>query len=210
MYTRCKICGIKTREAALAAVNAGADALGFVFYEKSPRAVTPEVVHDILSGLPPFVTSVGLFVNPDAEFVESVLARVRLNVLQFHGQEPDAFCVRFGVPYVKALGVTASFDIEEALAAYPGAKALLLDTFDPALHGGTGRTFDWTQFPRGVNRPLILAGGLTPDNVGEAIRQTRPYAVDVSGGVERQRGEKSIELIEAFVRGVKYEQTTGF
>lgn len=210
MYTRCKICGIKTREAALAAVEAGADALGFVFYEKSPRAVTPEAVQAILSALPPFITTVGLFVNPEAAYVESVLARVRLNVLQFHGQERDDFCVQFGVPYVKALGVTAQFDLAEALKTYSGAAALLLDTFDPVLHGGTGRAFDWNHFPKGANFPLILAGGLTPDNVGEAIRQTRPYAVDVSGGVEHQRGEKSIELIKAFVRGVKYEQTTGF
>ena len=208
--TRCKICGIKTAEAALAASQAGADALGFVFHEPSPRAVNAAQVAEILRLCPPFISSVGLFVNPAAEFVEAMLRKVRLNVLQFHGNETDDFCRQFGIPYIKALGMGDDFDIIKSLQEYPGASALLLDTWDPVLHGGTGRSFDWSRFPVTRERPLILAGGLSPDNVGKAIRATRPYAVDVSGGVESRKGVKSIDLINAFVRGVIDEHAIGF
>lgn len=205
MRTRCKICGIKTLEAARAAVDAGADAIGLVFHPSSPRAVTVDQAVQIRRALPAFVSAVGLFVNPAAGVVESVLERVRLDMLQFHGDEDNIQCASFGVPFIKALGVTAAFDARLAEEHYPDAAALLLDTHDPILRGGTGRTFDWSWFPAPSSHPLILAGGLTPDNVREAIRRCRPYAVDVSGGVEVQRGEKSIPLIKAFVHEVMHE-----
>jgi len=208
LRTRCKICGINTLEAAVAASEAGADALGFVFHAPSPRAVTPATVASILRGCAPFVTRVGLFVNAEAAAIAAVLGEVRLDVLQFHGDEPESFCLQFGLPYIRAIGMREDFDIRTALDEFPRASALLLDTHDPLLHGGTGRSFDWSRFPASCGRPLILAGGLTPENVGKAIRLTRPYAVDVSGGVESQRGIKSIAKIHAFVREVINERAS--
>lgn len=206
---RVKICGITRPEDALAAVAAGADALGFVFYPPSPRHVTPAAAAAIVRVLPPFVTAVGLFVNPRAAEVQEVLRTVPLALLQFHGEESNAFCARFGRPWIKALPVRPDADLEAALAAHPHACGLLLDAWHPQLKGGTGQSFDWTRFPRAAGRPLILAGGLAPDNVAAAIRATRPYAVDVSGGVEARaadgsvrKGIKDAGLIKAFVAAV--------
>lgn len=199
---RVKICGITRLEDALAAVVAGADAVGFVFYGPSPRHVAAEQVAHIVALLPPFVTTVGLFVDPTAAEVDAVLRQVPLALLQFHGDEDDAFCRQFGRPWIKALAMRPGADIGAAMATFPGANGFLLDAWHPDLKGGTGATFEWSQFPHDADKPLILAGGLTPVNVAEAIRQTRPYAVDVSGGVEQSRGIKDAALIQAFMAGV--------
>ncbi len=200
--TRAKICGITTVEDAQAAVAAGADAIGLVFYAKSPRHVTVEEAAEIVASLPPFVDAVGLFVNTDPYEVNSVLSRVRLDLLQFHGDETSFYCQSFGRPYIKALRVRHGVDLLQSAAEYASAKALLLDTYQEGVVGGTGETFDWSLIPGNLPKPVILAGGLTPLNVGEAISRVRPYAVDVSGGVEREKGIKDAGMIAAFMRGV--------
>lgn len=200
--TRAKICGITTVEDAQAAVAAGADAIGLVFYAKSPRHVTVEEAAEIVASLPPFVDAVGLFVNTDPYEVNSVLSRVRLDLLQFHGDETSFYCQSFGRPYIKALRVRHGVDLLQSAAEYASAKALLLDTYQEGVVGGTGETFDWSLIPGNLPKPVILAGGLTPLNVGEAISRVRPYAVDVSGGVEREKGIKDANMIAAFMRGV--------
>jgi phosphoribosylanthranilate isomerase len=202
---RVKICGITRLEDALAAAAAGADAVGFVFYGPSPRHVSAVQAAHIISRLPPFVSSVGLFVDPTAAEVEAVLAVAPLALLQFHGAESEAFCQQFGRPWIKALQMQPGIDIHAAIAAYPAASGILLDAWHPSLKGGTGEAFDWGHFPQDVDKPLILAGGLTPVNVREAMRQTKPYAVDVSGGVEQSRGIKDATLIQAFMAGVRSE-----
>lgn len=206
---RVKICGITRLEDALAAVAAGADAIGFVFYAPSPRHVSPAVAAGIVRQLPPFVTTVGLFVNPSVEEVEVVLRTVPLSLLQFHGDEDDAFCARFGRPWIKALAVQPGSDVAGLIAAHPGASGILLDAWHPQLRGGTGERFDWSLFPRNGGKPLVLAGGLDPGNVAEAIRATAPYAVDVSGGVEAlaadgsaRKGIKDAGLIRSFIAAV--------
>lgn len=181
----------------------GADALGFVFYASSPRHITAAQAADIIRGLPPFVTTVGLFVNASEEAVRAVLDVVPLSLLQFHGDEDNVFCSRFGRPWIKALAMQPGQDIMATIAAYPDASGILLDAWHPDLRGGTGHSFDWATFPAQAGKPLILAGGLTPDNVGQAILQTRPYAVDVSGGVEQAKGIKDARLIAAFLAEVR-------
>lgn len=202
MRTRVKICGITRAEDASAAIQHGCDAIGLVFYEPSPRYVTPATARSIAAGLPPFVSAVGLFVDADAEYVREVLSQVRLDLLQFHGDETPEYCRQFGVPYLKAVRVRPETNLLQYAAAYADAKALLLDAYIPGTPGGTGTTFDWALIPRDFPKPIILAGGLDAGNVSEAIRQCRPYAVDVSGGVERQKGIKDAEKIAAFMRGV--------
>lgn len=204
---RVKICGITRPEDAQAAVAAGADALGFVLYPPSPRHIAPEAAAAIIRALPPFVTPVALFVDPSVEEVRALLALAPNVLLQFHGDETDAFCAQFGRPWIKALAVKPGTDMAAAIAAHPGASGVLLDAWHPDLKGGTGETFDWASFPREAGKPLVLAGGLAPDNVAAAVQLTRPYAVDVSGGVEArgadgkvQKGIKDAGLIEAFVR----------
>ncbi len=199
--TRVKICGITRLTDALDAIHLGADALGFVFYSPSPRAVTAEVVRDIVQQLPPFVTTVGLFVDASVEQVCEVLAQVPLNLLQFHGDECAEYCQQFGVPWIKALRMQPDSDILAKIAQYPLAHGILLDAWHPQLKGGTGETFDWRHWPQ-CNKSLILAGGLTPENVTEAIHLTKPYAVDVSGGVEASKGIKEFTLLQAFMAGV--------
>ncbi|MDE3735165.1 MULTISPECIES: phosphoribosylanthranilate isomerase [Pseudomonas] len=197
---RIKICGITRIDDALAAVAAGADAIGFVFYAKSPRAVTPAQARAIVAALPPFVTTVGLFVDmPRAELTQ-VLAEVPLDLLQFHGDESPEACAGYGRPYIKALRVKPGDDITAAISCYPEASGILLDTFVQGTPGGTGEAFDWSLVPQDAAKPLILAGGLTPENVGEAVRQVRPYAVDVSGGVEAGKGIKDAAKIQAFIQ----------
>lgn len=205
---RIKICGLTQVDDALVAVKAGADALGFVFYPPSPRAVTPEQAAEIIQQLPPFVMMVGLFVNPEPEWVEGVLKQVPLDLLQFHGDEPEAFCQSFGRPYIKALRMKPEFDPEQAAANWPSARGFLLDAYTPGVPGGTGEAFDWQRFPSNESKTnkaysWILAGGLTPDNVAEAIRITQPYAVDVSGGVESSRGIKCPTKIHAFIKATR-------
>ncbi len=200
---RVKICGITRLEDALAAIEAGADALGFVFYAASPRVVSPAQAAAILAQLPPFVTSVGLFVDASEAELRDTLAQVPLDLLQFHGNESNADCARFGRPWIKALRVQPGQDLAAVMAEHPDARGILLDAWHPELPGGTGLQFDWNLVPADSRRPLILAGGLTPDNVAEAIRQTRPYAVDVSGGVEYAKGVKDAAKIHAFMAGVR-------
>ncbi|WP_246840964.1 phosphoribosylanthranilate isomerase [Hahella sp. CCB-MM4] len=202
MRTRCKICGITRLEDALQAVESGVDALGFVFYEPSPRYIDPVKADEIVRQLPPFVSSVGLFVNHGRDQVESILKTVRLDVLQFHGDEDDAFCRSFNKVYYKAIGVESAEALQQKMREYPGASALLLDTHDPVLKGGTGRSFDWRLVGAERPKPIILAGGLNPENVREAINLTHPYAVDVSGGVEASKGIKDAQLMKDFLREV--------
>ncbi|QEY62261.1 phosphoribosylanthranilate isomerase [Metapseudomonas lalkuanensis] len=197
---RIKICGITRIEDALAAIAAGADAIGFVFYAKSPRAVTPAQARAIIAALPPFVTTVGLFVDMPRAELTRLLAEVPLDLLQFHGDEGPEDCAGYGRPYIKALRVKPGDDVAAAISHYPAASGILLDTYVPGTPGGTGEAFDWSLVPRDAAKPLILAGGLTPENVGDAVRQVRPYAVDVSGGVEASKGIKDAAKIQAFIQ----------
>jgi phosphoribosylanthranilate isomerase len=206
--TRVKICGIMRAEDALAAVQAGADAVGLVFYARSPRAVDAIQARAVLAVLPPFVTSVGLFVDAEPAFVRETLAVVPLDLLQFHGDESDAYCAGFGRPWIKALRVRPGLDLGQEVRRYgeAGARGLLLDTYEPGRPGGTGQRFDWGLIPHALGPSIILAGGLSPENVAEAIRAVRPYGVDVSGGVEAILGDnrrvKDRAKIDAFMRGV--------
>ena len=200
---RVKICGITTPEDALASCAAGADALGLVFYPPSSRFVTMPQAAAIAAVVPPFVQRVGLFVNPSSDEVEQVLASVELDLLQFHGSEAAAFCEQFSRPYIKALAMKPGLDIQAEMAAHPQARGFLLDAYHPAKPGGTGEVFDWAHFPKLAPKPLILAGGLRVENVAAAIEQCRPYAVDVSGGVESAPGRKSVEKVRAFIQRAK-------
>lgn len=200
--TRIKICGLTRPQDVLDAVAAGADAIGFVFYPPSPRAVSIAQARELCALLPPFVTSVGLFVNEDAARIREVLAEVPLGVLQFHGEEDAAFCASFGRAYLKAARVRAGFDLLNYAARYPGACGLLVDAWVDG-YGGGGEVFDWSLLPGPCPVPLVLAGGLNAANVGEAVRRVRPWAVDVSSGVEAAKGIKDRSLMEAFVAGVR-------
>ena len=203
--TRIKICGITREEDLAAAVAAGADALGFVFYPPSPRYVTPQRAAELLAGMPAFVTRVGLFVNEPAETVHAVLAQASLDLLQFHGDEDAAYCAGFGKPWIKAARMREGFDLLEYASAFadaPGVCGLLLDAHVEG-YGGGGKTFDWSLIPRSLPLPVILSGGLHPGNVIEAVRAVRPWAVDVSSGVEAARGIKDVRKIDEFIAGVR-------
>lgn len=201
-HTRVKICGIRSARAAEAACRAGADALGFVFYEPSVRNVAVRDAAAILRGLPPLVTTVGLFVDPDEKTVASVLEHCNLDCLQFHGNEAPAFCSSFAKPYLRAVSMKPDIDVASVVAGHEAARAFLFDAWREDAPGGTGETFAWERIPR-MQRPWLLAGGLTAANVGDAIRRVKPPAVDVSGGVESERGIKDPELIEAFIVAVR-------
>lgn len=203
MATAVKICGITRPEDALAAARAGAHAVGLVFYAPSPRYVTPARAAEIIRVLPPFVTTVGLFVDARAEEVSSTLAEVPVGLLQFHGGETPEFCRQFKRPYVKAVRVKPGVDLLQYARDFYDAKALLLDAFVEGLHGGSGAAFDWSLIPRGLPLPVILSGGLTPENVMDAVRRVRPSAVDVSSGVESAKGIKDAQKIAAFIKGVR-------
>ena len=206
MRTRTKICGITRPEDALAAVRLGADAIGLVFYAPSPRSVTIPQARTIVGALPPFVHVVGLFVDATAESVCSVLSEVHIDLLQFHGDEKAEFCDQFAVPYIKALRVKPELNLLQCEIDFSSASGLLLDAYQEGVAGGTGKTFDWALIPKRLSKPVILAGGLTAENVAEAILSVRPYAVDVSGGVEQQKGIKDAAKIAAFMRGVRNGQ----
>ena len=199
---RSKICGITRIEDALAAVEAGADAIGFVFYPKSPRAVTAQQAKAIIAALPPFISTVGLFVNASACELNETLDAVPLDLLQFHGDETPEQCEGYHRPFIKALRVKAGDDIAAACKQYSKASGILLDTYVEGVPGGTGETFDWALIPKELSKPIILAGGLTSANVSQAIAQVRPYAVDVSGGVEKSKGIKDHDKIRAFMSAV--------
>lgn len=200
---RIKICGITRIEDALAAASAGADAIGLVFHAASPRAVNVEQAAAIVQALPPFVTSVGLFVDASEERIREVLRQVPLDMLQFHGDEPDAFCQRFARPYLKAVRVRPGDDLNALAAKWPGASGILLDSYKPGVPGGTGETFDWNMIPAQRAWQLVLAGGLQVDNIRHAIDLVAPWAVDVSGGVESAKGIKDLAKINAFIQEVK-------
>ena len=203
MRVRTKICGITSVEDGLAAAAAGCDAVGLNFVPSSPRYLSVEAARDIADALPPLVTRVGVFVDAAPGEVEDILAAVPLDLLQFNGREDAAACA-FGLPYLRAAGVRTGFCIEALEDAYPTARGFLLDTYDPVARGGTGRAFDWSLWPGSSRRPLILAGGLTPDNVGAAVRRLGPYGVDVSSGVEGGvKGVKSEAKVRAFVAEVQ-------
>jgi len=201
--TRVKICGITRVEDALAAVSAGADAIGLVFHPASPRFVDDQTAARIACAIPPFVTVVGLFVDAQAERIARTLEHVPLTLLQFHGNEAPGDCERAGRPWIKALPMRPDLDLAGEARRYGTARALLLDGYDRDAPGGTGRTFDWARVPRERHLPLVLAGGLTAQNVGAAVARVRPYAVDVSSGVERVRGVKDAAKMTAFVRAVQ-------
>jgi len=203
MRTRVKICGITRPADGEAAVQAGADAIGLVFYAKSPRCVELVQAQEICRALPPFTSVVALFVDAQREQVEKVLSAVPVDVLQFHGGESAAQCTGFSRPYIKAIGMQPGLDLQSVIQSHPEARGFLLDAWQPDSHGGGGIAFDWAQVPTSTGKPLILAGGLTAESVDEAIVQTRPYAVDVSSGVELEKGIKSTEKMQAFIRGVE-------
>ena len=202
MRTRIKICGITRGEDARAAAEAGADAIGLVFYPQSPRYLSVERAVEIRDALPPFVQPVALFVNPDAAQVAQVLGRLRPGALQFHGDEPAHFCAQFGVPWIKACRVRPGVDLLEYLRPFSGAMAWLLDSYVEA-YGGAGERFDWSLVPAERDRPIILSGGLARDNVAEAVRRLRPWGVDVSSGVESAKGIKDAAKIAAFIAEVR-------
>ena len=203
--TRIKICGIRDADMALVAARAGADAIGLVFHRPSPRYVTPEQAANIARALPPYVMAVGLFVNLTEGEVRDILARVPLQMLQFQGDETPEFCEAFGLPFVRAVRMEKGTDLLEYARRFSRARALFLDAHVPGLPGGSGRTFDWNDIPHELPIPVILSGGLTVDNVGRAVREVKPWGVDVASGVEAERGVKDPRKIEAFIRSVRRE-----
>lgn len=200
--TRVKICGITRVEDLDAVLGLGADAVGFVFYPRSPRCLETSHAAELANRVPPFVTRVGLFVNAEPDFVRSVLSAVPLDLLQFHGEEEAGYCVQFGRSYIKAARVRPGLDLLEFARAYRTAQAILLDAYVEG-YGGAGRVFDWSLIPRSLPLPIILSGGLTPDNVGAAVGDVSPWAVDVSSGVEAAKGIKDAAKIAAFMAAVK-------
>jgi phosphoribosylanthranilate isomerase len=202
LRTRIKICGITRPGDAVAAAQAGADAVGLVFYPPSPRFLNVERAREIRDALPPFVQAVALFVNPDAAQVAQAIGRVHPALLQFHGEETPDFCAQFGLPYVKACRVTLGVDLVKYLRPFSTASGWLLDAHVEE-YGGVGTRFDWSLVPARLERPLVLSGGLTRGNVGEAVRRVRPWAVDVSSGVESSKGIKDAAKIAAFIAEVR-------
>jgi len=209
---RVKICGITRPDDGRHAARAGADAIGLVFYPPSPRYVSPRQAADIVAALPPFVTTVGLFVDAAPEYIAAVLEQVPLDMLQFHGDESPAYCADFRRPWIKALRMRDGVDPRAEAERYgaAGARGLLVDSYVPGVPGGTGERFDWDRLPADPPLPLVLAGGLDPANVAEAVRRVHPWAVDVSGGVEvtgvdgrRQGGIKDPGAVSAFLRAAR-------
>jgi phosphoribosylanthranilate isomerase len=202
--TRIKICGITRAEDAQAAAQCGADAIGLVFYQRSPRHVSVQQAKQLVRAIPPFVSVVGLFVDAEAAFVREVLANVPLDLLQFHGDESAEYCAQFDHPYLKAIRVKPGVDLLQCASDFRSAKGLLLDAHVEGIPGGTGATFDWALIPKQLPVPVILSGGLDANNVAAAIKQVQPYAVDVSSGVEASKGIKEAAKIAAFINEVKH------
>lgn len=203
MATRIKICGITRGQDAVTAAELGAHAVGLMFYEDSPRFVSVDQANKVIGVLPPFVTRVGVFVNPVEQQVHSILGALRLDLLQFHGDETPQFCARFGLPYIKAVRVRKGMDLLQYASRYHDAKGLLLDAHSEGAYGGTGEAFDWCLIPGNLPLPIILSGGLNAANVARAIRQVRPWAVDVSSGVESAKGIKDAAKTAAFMHAVR-------
>ena len=206
LRTRIKICGITNLEDALAAIHYGADALGFVFYPPSPRNISIEKASDIIKQLPPFVTSVALFVDEKPIQIKKVIDLVKIDLLQFHGNEDEEFCQQFSRPYIKAIRMKDDMDLRQSIVAFSSAKALLLDTYVKGIPGGTGESFNWEQVLKQKNKAIILAGGLNAENISLAIKTVQPFAVDVSGGVEKEglenKGIKDHTKIKHFIQAV--------
>ena len=202
MRTRVKICGITRTEDALSAAAAGADALGFIFWPPSGRYIDPAQVPRVLEGVPPMLSSIGVVVDPSRDEMTQILHASRVDVIQFHGAEAREFCESFERPYIKSVRVRSAADIDAAANAHPHAAALLLDTYRKGLPGGTGAAFDWHLVPHALHQPVILAGGLSIENVRQAIAAVNPFAVDVSGGVEIEPGIKDPAKIFEFVKEV--------
>ncbi|MBP0132389.1 MAG: phosphoribosylanthranilate isomerase [Nitrosospira sp.] len=207
MPTRIKICGITRIEDALTATRLGADAIGFIFWPKSARFISPAKAREIVDELPPFVSAVGVYVDPEEGWVEESSNIARLSLLQFHGDESPEFCDQFSLPYIKALRVREGMDLLQYEDRYSSARGLLLDTYTEGIPGGTGDTFNWDLIPQGLTVPLILSGGLHPGNVTMAIKKVQPWAVDVSSGVESAKGIKDAEKIADFMRGVRHSES---
>lgn len=203
MIVKIKICGITNFEDALNASRFGADALGFVFVENSPRYITPHDAAHIINKLPPFVNKVGLFVDPSKQEVEDAARIANFDLLQFHGDESEGFCNQFNLPYIKAISVKTDVNLLEYSRQYASASALLLDAYSEEARGGTGKTFDWNLIPKEGSIPLIVAGGLNNENIADLLRQVMPYAVDVSGGVEISKRQKDCKKMEDFILGVR-------
>ena len=202
MITKVKFCGITNLQDAISAAELGADALGFVFYPKSPRFISPKNAKEIIKKLPPFISMVGLFVNQSKSEVEEVIKGCPLNLLQFHGDENESFCKQYNLPYIKAISMKSDVDLLECIQEYNSAKALLLDTFSKVARGGSGEVFDWKMIPPNTLKPIIVAGGLTPDNVQTLLEVISPYGVDVSSGIEINKGLKDYKLMKKFILGV--------
>ena len=200
MYrTRVKVCGITNYEDAKVAADLGVDAIGFVFYKNSPRYISVNQAKKIVENVAAFVNCVGLFVNADKDYIHNILDQVSLDTLQFHGQESEQACALYNKPYIKAIRMSKEINLLEEVEKYFSARALLLDTYVEGLRGGTGTVFDWSMVPKNLKKPIILAGGLDSSNVKDAINQTTPYAVDVSGGVEIEKGKKDPNKIKEFI-----------
>jgi phosphoribosylanthranilate isomerase len=206
MRTRVKICGITRHQDAMTAIDAGADALGFVFYPPSPRHVDISQARRIIAELPPFVTTVALFVNADRESIAEVVQTAKIDLIQFHGDECAAYCAEHERPWIKAIRMKENVDLLAVHEEYGQASALLLDAYRPGVPGGTGDSFDWLRIPTQLAGRIVLAGGLTVDNITSAIQEVHPYAVDVSGGVEASGGIKDAKKIQQFMRGVELGQ----
>ena len=202
MRTKIKICGITNLKNALEAVALGVDALGFVFFKDSPRYIEPKKAREIINYLPSFILRVGLFVNASKEEVLSAISDSRINMLQFHGDEDEKFCNQFDLPYIKAIPFKNGINLLECCQLFSSCSALLIDTYSEKMRGGTGKSFNWNLIPKKLPLPLIIAGGLNVDNVSLLINSVNPYAVDISGGVELDKGKKDYNLMKNFVLGV--------
>jgi phosphoribosylanthranilate isomerase len=202
LRVRVKICGITRVEDALCAVEQGADAIGLVFYDQSPRNVSINQAIEIANHIPAFVSVVGLFVNAEPSFINEVITNAKIDLLQFHGDETPEECASYSLPFIKAIRVKSDTNLVQYAKEYSAAKGLLLDAYAEGVAGGTGHVFDWNLIPKQLAKPIILAGGLKADNVAQAIQQVMPYAVDVSGGVEASKGIKDAAKIAAFMRQV--------
>ncbi len=202
MKTKVKICGITNLKNALEASEIGVDALGFVFFKDSPRYIDPIEAGKIINLLPTFVLRVGLFVNPSENEVLSAISDSRINMIQFHGDENEEFCNQFNLPYIKAVAFRDDLNLLEYCKLYASSSAILIDTYSKKLRGGTGKTFDWDLLPKELPLPMIIAGGLDSANVSLLIKTLNPYGVDVSGGVEREKGIKDYDMMKNFVLGV--------
>lgn len=202
LRVRTKICGITRAEDALCAVNSGADAIGLVFYPPSPRNVSIAQAKEICEVMPPFVTIVALFVNEQRLEIEKICQAVPINIIQFHGDETEKDCLGYKLPYIKAIKIRTHTDLDFAESEFKSAQAILVDTYKKGVAGGTGELFDWSLLPAEPKKPLILAGGLTPHNIQKAIKTVKPYAVDVSGGVEREKSIKDHKKVTQFIKEV--------